>query len=221
MLENLSSAEEKEDVSYEPIEDSLETLSIAFDTCIELPYEAEPIEANEDVIEEFSDLPNESYDPEFEPREELIVASSLAVTEHLEAKPEEEVIELDDETQEPDSVEETAQFSVMQTEENETAKFITLDTTAEPKSGDLASPQEEEAPFTVLQETKPLPPVTNAETLSTQKPNRNEEVDLDENPYFQKKRLNFRWTKLIVPTITLVVVLGLFVSIFLILHMFK
>ena len=203
-IEMLSSEEEPKapEEMYEARMDSSDALSLSIETedYIDLPFDDNSVENTLLVEQEYEALPNESYDPEFEPKEEVIVKTTVLSQE--------DEIKIDD--IEENKIEEEEVIS-------ETAKFLTLDAEID----ENASPLEETSPVQLEFNEELEKVVSDEEKLLNKQDKSNDAISLDKNPYFNSKRLSFKGTNLILPILTVCLILGLSISIFIVLTVFK
>lgn len=218
--------------STEPLQDSYETMEEEFvgssfvleETCIILPETEEILEVdlphNIEIKEPtFFNLPNETYDPEFAPRNQPIEAAFLSSIELDDADVEEEIspIDLDDEV-----LVEDAMFQEVSTPIQEKASFTYQPAEVEVETNTLLSEDEP-----LVYETIPSKPIlTSVQTQSSK--DRKEAQDpldftipLDDNPYFGSRKMNFKWKPVILSILTVAFVLCLFVSVFVLIKAFK
>lgn len=181
--------------------------------------DSQPVEIKEPTLIQ---LPNETYDPEFAPKNEPIEASFLATADVSE--------ELIEEQQEAPSVEvndtpivQDAEYQeVVSIQEN--ASFTTLDSTEIQTETHSILLDETHSEYKTVSSPKPILPVQVHSTV-----NHNKEAQdwtaplmpLDDNPYYESRRMNFKWKPVILSIVTLCLVLGLFISVFIIIKAFK
>lgn len=175
-----------------------------------------------DLNEELENLPNETYDAEFEPSDPSPSTEELSPKEQKkkakrmekeqkkkhkkEKKTMEEVWDTPAPTLFPIPEEKQIPSSFMEEQQDPVSLSV------EPVQQVTMEEKQEAAPFMPL---VPISPVKDC-PVETFTP-----VNLEDNPYFRNKKMNFKMKPFIVSTLTVVFFIGLFISIFVILNAFK
>lgn len=210
MDEDQIDSDEIVEESYELIE--TETLSSSFilvDTCVILPETEEILAVDfpkKSLIKEplFVNLPNETYDPEFEPKNEPIEASFLDTEDIIKEDEECELATIDLDEEVP---QESPSFTTIDSPEEVQLDEDTIDTNDEKDEDEEMS----------------LQPVQN-QSLNDMNDFQNRMDDtltLDDNPYFGSRKMNFKWKPFIFSMILVGVIICLFITIFVLIMAFR
>nr|MDE7106603.1 hypothetical protein [Anaeroplasmataceae bacterium] len=184
-----------------------------------LEEQAEPMNLNEQQEE----LSNESYDAEFEPSDALPVEELSPKEQKKKAKKEKKEMKKKHKKEQED-VEEIwdapaptlfpipEEKQIPPTFMEESQEPAPLSVQDDQPISTFAEEAQEPAPFMPL---VPISPVRDC-PVETSTP-----VELEDNPYFRSKKMNFRLKPILVSTLTVVLFASLFISIFAIIQAFR
>lgn len=214
--EKLATMNEDQADSNEIVEESYElceadTLSSSFvldDTCVILPETKETLVVafpQKSIIKEpiFFNLPNETYDPEFEPKNEPIEASFLDTEDVSKANDDCELATID-----------------LDEEDEVNPSFSTIVPSAEVQlDEDIINTSEEK----VKDEEMSLLSAQNQFSIEINESlNRvDNTIALNDNPYFGSRKMNFKWKPIIFSVILVGVIICLFITIFVLIMAFR